>query len=170
MTEDANGSGLSAGARQALRLEIEDFNTEYAAVLDRGDLRDWPRFFTEDAIYRVTGRENYDESLPLGTLYCDSRAMMEDRVFAILNTAVYAPRTLLHLVTNARVIGTSADGTTAAEANFLIVQNLLDRNPKLLMGGRYCDAFVRADGRLLLKERHCVYDTLTVQTSIVVPV
>lgn len=169
MTEDANGSGLSAGARQALRLEIEDFNTEYAAVLDRGDLRDWPRFFTEDAIYRVTGRENYDESLPLGTLYCDSRAMMEDRVFAILNTAVYAPRTLLHLVTNARVIGTS-DGTIAAEANFLIVQNLLDRNPKLLMGGRYCDAFVRADGRLLLKERHCVYDTLTVQTSIVVPV
>ena len=170
MMEDVSDGRMTVGERRALRLEIEDFNTEYAAVLDRGDLKDWPRFFTEDAVYRVTGRENYDESLPLGTLYCDSRAMMEDRVFAILNTAVYAPRTLLHLITNARVIGTSADGTTAAEANFLIVQNLLDRNPKLLMGGRYCDVFVRAGGGRRRKERQGGYDTLTVQTSIVFPV
>ena len=38
-----------------LREEVLAFHAEYCSVLDRGDLEQWPLFFTEDALYRITG-------------------------------------------------------------------------------------------------------------------
>ena len=62
-------------ALRELRQEIEEFNAEYAHVLDEGDLEDWIDFFAEDAVYRITGRENADAGLPIGLMYCDGRGM-----------------------------------------------------------------------------------------------
>jgi 3-phenylpropionate/cinnamic acid dioxygenase small subunit len=156
--------------RLLLRLEIDEFNSRYAAALDRGDLREWPRFFAEDPLYRITARENFDAGMPIGLMYCDSAGMMEDRVSAVLGTTVFAPRAIVHLITNVGIDGISDDGAVAAQANFLLVENLLDRDPRLLMSGRYVDRFIRREGRLLLKERHCVYDSAIIQTSTVYPV
>jgi 3-phenylpropionate/cinnamic acid dioxygenase small subunit len=169
MDADVIARDIAAG-RLALRLDVEDFHAGYAQVLDRGDLADWPGFFVENCVYRITGRENWDAGRPIGILYCDSRAMLEDRVFAIRKTAMYAPRTVLHFISNVRVTSSADAGTVTAEANFLLVENLIDRNPRLLMAGCYFDRFQREGTRLLIKERHCVYDTLTVQTSLVYPV
>jgi anthranilate 1,2-dioxygenase small subunit len=155
--------------RLLLRLEIDAFNTRYAATLDRGDLRQWPLFFDEKPLYRIASRENFDAGLPVALIHCDSREMLEDRVFSVLNTLVYAPRTITHFVTNVDVLDETSE-SVAAEVNFLLVENLIDRNPRLLMAGRYIDRFTRASGRLALKERHCIYDTLTIQTSVVYPV
>jgi 3-phenylpropionate/cinnamic acid dioxygenase small subunit len=54
------GSTLSPAEARELRFEIEEFNTDYAAVLDALDIDRWPDFFTEDGFYRVTARENFD--------------------------------------------------------------------------------------------------------------
>src|SRR5688572_21331080 len=86
-----------------LRVEIDAFNAAYARVLDTGDLRQWPGFFADPPLYRVTSRENYAEGLPLGVMYCDSHGMLQDRVEAILSTAVFAPRSTLHFITNLEV-------------------------------------------------------------------
>jgi anthranilate 1,2-dioxygenase small subunit len=153
-----------------LRLEIDEFNARYAAVLDRGDLRQWPACFADGAVYRITSRENFDAGLPAGVMYCDSRGMLEDRVEAVLNTTVFNPRTILHFISNLEIAGHGEDGLIGAQANFLLVENHIDRNPRLLMAGRYVDRFVRHEVGLLLMERHCVYDTLTIQTSVVYPV
>ena len=40
---------------QTLRSELRDFYDDYAECLDEDDLENWPSFFTEDAVYRVTG-------------------------------------------------------------------------------------------------------------------
>jgi anthranilate 1,2-dioxygenase small subunit len=95
----AYGAASATPARIAeLREIVTQFNTEYCAVLDRGNLELWPEFFTEDALYRVTSRENAELGLPVGLVYCEGRAMMHDRAvqtpFLLIQTLVEGPSTL----------------------------------------------------------------------------
>src|SRR5690606_20857616 len=108
----------------ALKAEIELSNAEYCATLDRGNIEDWPMSFVEDALYRVTSRENSDLSLPVGLVYAEGRDMMHDRAVAIARTQMYAPRYMLHLVTDVRIISEAANGDVEAEANFMLMQTL----------------------------------------------
>ena len=155
---------------RALRAEIEEFHTEYCYVLDNNAIEAWPEFFTNDAIYRITARENAEAALPVGLVYCEGRAMIKDRAFAIAHTAMFAPRYLQHMVSNIRVTGESPDGSVLAEANYLVLQTLVDEDTRLHQAGRYFDRFRRENGCLKLAERHCVYDTLKIDNSLVYPV
>jgi anthranilate 1,2-dioxygenase small subunit len=162
-------SPVDPKAARELRAEIEDFHTEYCAALDDGHLDAWPSFFTEDAIYRITGRENADSDLPVGLVYCEGMGMLRDRAFAIAKTSMFAPRYLLHFVTNTRVLAISGD-IVSAQANYIVLQTLVDERTTIHQAGRYFDRFLRKDDRLLLKERQCVYDTLLIDNSLVFPV
>lgn len=154
-----------------LRLEIEEFHAEYCHTLDRGALEDWPDYFTEDAVYRITARENADAGLPVGLVYADSRAMIRDRAFAIKHTQMFAPRYMQHFVSNVRVLAVEgAAGPVKAQSNYLLLQTLVDGPTTLHQSGRYYDTFVRVGTRLLLKERQCVYDTLLIANDLVYPV
>jgi 3-phenylpropionate/cinnamic acid dioxygenase small subunit len=167
---DRGEPAASAAALRELRLEVEEFNFAYAATLDDGKLAEWPDFFTEDAFYRIRSRENADAGLPVGLVYCDGRKMILDRAFAIIHTAMFEPRYFRHIIGNTRVLAIDADGIIAATANYLLFETLIDQDTKLLQAGRYVDAFERIDGRLLLRSRDCIYDSLIVQTAIVYPV
>ncbi len=161
---------LDAGERARRRLAVEDFNTAYARVLDDGDLNQWPDFFTEDAFYVVTARENYERNLPAGLVYCEGRGMMADRAFALLNTAMYAPRYLRHFTTNAWV-GDDVDGGFEAGANYLLTQVLVDEpNARVHQVGCYIDRFVETGAGLLLSQRHCVYDDALIDNALILPV
>ncbi|HUK58742.1 MAG TPA: aromatic-ring-hydroxylating dioxygenase subunit beta [Stellaceae bacterium] len=156
-------------AELLLRLEIEAFHGAYCAALDEGRIADWPRFFTLDALYRITARENEEAGLPVGLVYCEGRAMLEDRALALAKTEMFAPRYLRHYVSNVRVLGSDA-GVISAAANYLVLQTLVDRPTTIHQAGRYHDRFVRDGGHLLLRERHCVYDTLVIDNALVLPV
>ncbi|MBV9521743.1 MAG: hypothetical protein JO010_03050 [Alphaproteobacteria bacterium] len=45
-------------------------------------------------------------------------------------------------------------------------RTLVDGRTTIHQAGRYFDRFARGDGRLLLKERHCVYGTLLIDNSL----
>jgi 3-phenylpropionate/cinnamic acid dioxygenase small subunit len=155
------------------RSDIEDFNTAYAAVLDAGKVEDWPAFVTADALYRITGRENADANLPVGLVYCEGMGMLKDRALAIATTMMFAPRYLQHHTSNVRVLTVEDDGTgdvATATTNYALYETLVDEPTRLQQVGRYHDRFVRHDGRLLLKERHVVYDSLMIDTAIIYPV
>lgn len=152
-----------------LRMEIEEFHAEYCWTLDCGDVERWPEYFTEDAVYRITARENADAGLPVGLVYADSKAMIRDRAFALKHTQMYAPRTLQHLVTNVRVLQVKGDAFKA-QSNYLLLQTLVDGPTTIQQSGRYYDTFVRAGGRLLLRERQCIYDTVLIANDLVLPV
>jgi len=152
-----------------LRFEIEEFHADYCWTLDCGDVERWPDYFTDDALYRITARENADAGLRVGLVYADSKAMIRDRAFAIKHTQMYAPRTMQHFVTNVRVL--EAKGATIkAQSNYLLLQTLVDGPSTIHQAGRYYDTFVRAGGRLLLKERQCIYDTVLIANDLVLPV
>lgn len=163
-------SGRAPAELRELRHEIEEFNAEYAAVLDAGRVQHWPQFFTEDAIYRITGRENADAGLPVGLVYCEGIGMLRDRALAISRTTMFAPRYLLHQVTNTRVLALEPSGEISAEANYALFETLVDEKTTLQQVGRYHDRFLRQEGRLKLKARHCVYDSLIIDTALIYPV
>src|SRR5262249_45586045 len=79
-----------------LRLEIEEFNSAYAAALDAAKIEEWPRFFTDDAVYRITGRENADAGLAVGLVYCEGIGMLRVRALVIAENTLVGPRYLLH--------------------------------------------------------------------------
>ena len=94
--------------------------------------------------------------------------MLRDRAFAIAKTQMFAPRYLQHMVANVRVL--TAAEPIKAQANYLLLQTLMEGPTTIHQAGRYYDSFVRVDGRLLLKERQCVYDTLLIANDLVYPV
>ncbi|WP_374632137.1 nuclear transport factor 2 family protein [Ferrovibrio sp.] len=153
-----------------LRAAIEDFHCDYAAELDRGDIEKWPSFFTDDALYRVIARDNHEAGMPLCLMLCQGMGMFKDRAYAIKHTEMYAPRYVQHHVSLVRVTG--FDGTHAtAEANYTILETLVDEPTKLLQAGRYMDKFrLQPDGSLLLAERHCIFDSVIVSNCVVFPV
>jgi len=124
-----------------LRQDIVAFHTEYCSVLDRGDLEQWPLFFTEDALYRITGRENAELDLPVGLVYCEGRAMMHDRAVAIARTQMFAPRYNLHMIGQVRVEAENPDGILA-QTPFLLIQTLVEGASTVHLAGCFLDRFV----------------------------
>ncbi len=161
--------GAQAVPNASLRAALRDFHDDYISCLDTGELERWPDFFVEDCRYRVLSRENHDAGLPLSLIYCDGRDMLLDRVTALRETTVFEPRSLRHFVSAVRVL--DVDGSLIrAEANFMIVESLSDRDPVVNMAGRYLDTFVDTGERLLLKDRWCVHDNYRIRTSLIIPV
>lgn len=156
-------------AVRELRMEIEEFHAAYCWTLDCGALEEWPDYFTDDAVYRITARENADAGFPVGLVYADSKAMIRDRAFAIKYTQMYAPRSLQHFVSNIRVLEARGE-TVKAQANYLLLQTLVDGPSTIHQAGRYYDTFLRRGGQLLLKERQCIYDTVLIANDVVHPV
>jgi len=154
-----------------LHHEIHYFNAAYAAALDEQRLTDWVEMFTDDAFYVVISRENADKGLPVGLIYCDSKAMIYDRAFALEKTAMFAPRYLRHIIGNLQVLEQSGEASIRARANYALIQVLYDRpDAKLHQVGVYHDVFRRVNGELRLAERRCVYDNLLVDNALCLPV
>ncbi|MET0537368.1 MAG: aromatic-ring-hydroxylating dioxygenase subunit beta [Xanthobacteraceae bacterium] len=154
-----------------LHHEIHNFNATYAAALDEQRLTDWVEMFTDDAFYVVISRENADKGLPVGLIYCDSKAMIYDRAFALEKTAMFAPRYLRHIIGNLQVLEQSGQPSIRARANYALIQVLYDRpDAKLHQVGVYHDVFRRVNGELKLAERKCVYDNLLVYNALCLPV
>ena len=152
-----------------LAREVEAFNAEYCAVLDAGLVEQWPDFFTEEGIYRITARENAELNLPVGLVYAHGRNMMIDRAIAISSTQMYAPRYNLHLVSNTRVTDETKDGYILAQANFVLLQTLVEGPSTIHMAGTFYDHFVRQKDGLLLKERQAIYDTTIIANDLIYP-
>jgi anthranilate 1,2-dioxygenase small subunit len=154
-----------------LHHEIHNFNAAYAAALDEQRLTDWVEMFTDDAFYVVISRENADKGLPVGLIYCDSKAMIYDRAFALEKTAMFAPRYLRHIIGNLQVLEQNGQPSIRARANYALIQVLYDRpDAKLHQVGVYHDVFRRVNGELKLAERKCVYDNLLVDNALCLPV
>jgi len=160
---------VEAQAARAARLDIEDFHADYCDLLDLGDLERWPEYFTDDCLYLVTARENAEAGLPVGLIYAEGRGMIRDRAFAVKHTQMFAPRYLQHFVSNVRVLAIEGD-EVRAQSNYQLLQTLVEGPTTLLQSGRYYDTFRRVGGRLLIRERRCIYETTLIANDVVYPI
>lgn len=159
--------GLAASAE--LRLRLADLYCAYTDALDDGQLEAWPDFFTENCVYKIIPRENFEQNLPVALIYCESRDMLFDRVVAIRETTLFLPRLMRHLTGNIRLREIGADGLRLT-ANFALFQTMVDRPSELFMCGRYRDRVIDDSGDLRFAERICVYNSTIVPTSLVYPI
>jgi 3-phenylpropionate/cinnamic acid dioxygenase small subunit len=152
----------------ALRTRLTDLYCAYADALDDGELERWPDFFTENCLYQVIPRENFERRLPVALIYCESRDMLVDRVVAIRETALYAPRIVRHFISHIRLRAIEPDGLRLT-ANFALCQTMVNQPSELFLCGRYHDRVIEDSGDLRFAERICVYDSTVVPTSLVYP-
>jgi 3-phenylpropionate/cinnamic acid dioxygenase small subunit len=153
----------------ALRTRLADLYCAYGDTLDDGELEGWPDFFTEDCLYKVIPRENFEDGLPVALIYCESHDMLVDRVVAIRETALYAPRVMRHFISNIRLRAVEPEGLRLT-ANFALCQTMVDQPSELFLCGKYYDRVIEDAGILRFAERVCVYDSTVVPTSLVYPV
>ncbi len=152
-----------------LRCEIEALTAAYVHALDDAELERWPDFFTEDCLYKVIPRENYENGLPLAIWYCRGRGMLKDRVTAIRETQLFAPRALRH-VTGSMLVKGWEEGALRTVTNYAVYESTLERASEVFNVGRYLDRIVAEDGRLKFAEKLCVFDTGAVPTSLIHPI
>jgi len=167
-TTQAPGRASVAYDAAALRAEIRDLYDEVADLLDDDRVEELPNHFTDDCLYKVISRENYDQGLPAGTIFCDGIGMLRDRIVAIRETQVYEPRSWRHFISGVRIVAQDGDAIRA-RANFLVTEAMSDADPTVFIVGRYDDILVRREGRLLFRQRLAVCDNHHVRRSLIMP-
>jgi anthranilate 1,2-dioxygenase small subunit len=162
-----SGPYVSLDAR-TIKAEAEDLISAYVHCLDDDRIEEWPGFFAENASYKIIGRDNFDRGLPIATMSCASKGMMQDRVNAIRNASVYSPRYLRHLVSSLQITGREGD-LHVAEANFVVFQTLQDDETRVFMAGKYRSKISLVEGGAKFQELTVVYDSLQIPGLLVIP-
>jgi len=151
-----------------LRFLVEEFNTAYCNALDRKDLDAWVDMFTENCVYKITSRQNFDSGLAGGLVFDDSIGMLKDRAYVLTNTQYFGPRTIMHICGNTTVC--FVDDIIHSSTNYIYLETLVEEETKLHLSGTYYDKFVLNDDILKLKERIVVYDSNLINSVLVYPI
>ncbi len=152
-----------------LRARLADLYCAYDDALNDGALERWPEFFADTCTYKVIPRENVEQGFPVALIWCESRDMLMDRVVALRETALYAPRMARRITSGICLRAVEPDGLRLT-ANFVVLQTMPDQPSELFLCGRCQDRVVDDAGTLRFAERLCIYDSTIVPTSLVYPV
>jgi 3-phenylpropionate/cinnamic acid dioxygenase small subunit len=150
------------------RDQVRDFFDEYYNGLDDVRLEEWPGFFTEDCLYRIIPRENYEAGYTLCTMQAESRGMLIDRVMGLTRTQMYAPRYYRRFPGPLRIVGQDGE-TVRTRHNLLMVQTLIDKQSDIVLAAVCHDALILDGGRPRLRERIVVFDSEMVPNSLIYP-
>jgi 3-phenylpropionate/cinnamic acid dioxygenase small subunit len=161
-------AGFRALGTRDLRLELEALYAEYAGCLDEERFEDWPDFFTEDCLYKIVPRENFERGLPLATWLSESKGYLRDRVLGIRKTLLFAPRRIRRMVSGIRILGWERD-VLETRANYAAFETLIDETTRVFNVGAYHDRIVEEAGALKFREKICVFDSLLVPNSLIYP-
>ena len=154
--------------RPDIKARVDDLYARYAEAICDGDIEAWPEFFTDDCLYHVKPRSNHDRGMMLGPIFSESKGALVDRVTAIRNSMVFAPRSLCYVVGSIRVVETDG-GTASTRSMFSAYHTLDDGDSHLLMVGRTFDR-LKLDAEPKFIERLVIFDTERVPGALIYPV
>lgn len=145
-------------------MNLQQLNAEYAAAIDDDRLEEWPGFFEDECLYKITSAENLSDGNEAGIVYADSRAMLADRVLALRRANIYERQTYRHIIGTPRLLTPDT-----AETPFLVVRTMRDGRMDLFAAGRYRDRLHRTNGTLRFKERVVICDSSHFDTLVAIP-
>jgi salicylate 5-hydroxylase small subunit len=148
---------------------IQQLYADYASVVDSGQWELWPEFFTEQCVYKLQPRENYERGFPLATLSLTSKGMLKDRVYGISETIFHDPYYQRHVV-GAPIVRKVEAGRIYSEANYAVFRTKLDKESTVFNVGRYLDIIVQTPEGLKFAERLCIYDSEMIPNSVIYPI
>ena len=143
-------------------------NADYARAIDDDRLEDWPSFFTDKCLYKITSADNHRRGLEVGVMYADTNGMLRDRVAALREANIYERQAYRHVV-GLPALDAGPDGAVHAETPFLVVRVMRDGTMDLFATGRYVDLVVDDSGTLRFRERVVVCDSSRVDTLLAIP-
>src|SRR4051812_49497516 len=94
-------------------LRLAELNAAYASAIDNDRLEEWPDFFVDDCLYKITSADNHRRGYAAGIVYADSRAMLRDRVTALRRANIYERQNYRHIIGLPLIIATGAGGGAA---------------------------------------------------------
>ena len=154
---------------ESARRQIEELIHDYAHCIDDDRLEAWPNFFTEECLYRVISRQDYERGLPVGVMTCTSRGMLQDRILSLRNANIYEPHVYRHLISAIRIRG-ETDGIWSVQTGYAVIRTMQTGDVSIFSTGKYLDRIVRVGDALKFKERTVVFDSRRVHTLMVIPI
>ena len=150
-------------------LQIAALNGAYAAAIDAGRLEEWPEFFLDRCLYKVTTADNHEKGYQAGLIYADSRAMLADRIAALREANIYEKQRYRHVL-GLPLINREVDGAVTAETSFLVVRTMRDGQMMIFAAGVYRDRLRRdGTGAWRFAERVVVCDSQRIDTLLAIP-
>ena len=140
----------------------------YARLLDDDRLEEWPSLFAERGVYKVIPRENLSRQPALPIMFCDSRAMMTDRVRSLRQANIYNLHYSRHVVSNIEILS-ARDDTFEVAACYTVYQTDLEGQTRLFSVGQYRDVIAVAGGELEFREKIAVCDTFNIPNLLAIP-
>jgi anthranilate 1,2-dioxygenase small subunit len=147
------------------RAAVTDLLAEYGALIDMARFDEWLDLFVEKCRYEIVPRENFDRGLPVALVFCDSRAMLEDRIRALREANKYNIHTDRHVIGLPRMI----DGGRSIEAPFAVYQTDQEGETRLFATGLYRDRVERSGQRLKIRDKLILLDTFAVPSLLATP-
>jgi len=153
---------------EKLRRQIEDLHTRYIRAIDDDCLEDWPALFTEECLYKIVTRENFDQHLPLAVMDCRSRGMLEDRVTGLRKINFFEPHRYSHQISGLMI--ESVEGIIAnCRSNYLVVRTMAEGTMTIFSAGTYLDKILLDPAGAKFEERIVVADSRRIETLLVIP-
>jgi anthranilate 1,2-dioxygenase small subunit len=147
------------------RAAVWELLADYGALIDAAQFDEWLDLFAEECRYQIIPRENFDCGLPAALVFCDSRAMLEDRIRALREANKYHIHSDRHLIGLPRL---SRDGHVV-EAPFAVYQADQEGESRLFATGLYRDRLVSIEDRLKICDKLVLLDTFAVPTLLATP-
>lgn len=141
---------------------------DYARCIDDDRLEQWPDFFAEGCIYKITTAANYREGLQAGIIFANSRGMLRDRVSALREANIYERQSYRHILGMPCILSEDG-GAVRSETSFLVSRIVQDGDTDVYATGRYLDLYEIHDDVPKLKERTVVCDSSRIDTLLAIP-
>lgn len=151
-----------------VRDAIARLQMQYVHAIDNDEVERWPQFFTEQCVYRIIPRAEYDQGRLIGVWFCDNRGMLEDRVSALREVNVYEPHVYRHIIGPTEIFDFT-QGAYRAQTSFVVVRTMSDGAMSVFSAGRYVDEIVCEGDTARLRSRSVVTDSSRYDTLVAIP-
>ena len=160
---------LSALSALELQYRVEQLLARYVQCIDDDRLEAWPQFFVEDCVYRIVSRENTERNLPVAAMFCDSRAMLVDRVVSLRHANIYERHRYRHIVSSVLVEPVS-DEVVQARSHYVVYRTRTNGVTESYNVGTYDDEIVEVEGELRFRSKIVTFDTHRIDSLLVTPI
>ena len=140
----------------------------YIRCIDTNALEDWPDFFVDDCLYKVTTADNLKSGFESGIIYADSKGMLTDRILALRQANIYEKQSYRHIL-GLPVILSNGGNEAECETPFLVVRIMHDGQTDVFATGVYIDRLRAQGNQLKFASRLVVCDSSRVDILMAIP-
>ena len=155
-------------ASQDLWFAIAKAQADHARCLDDDRLEQWPDFFADDCLYRVTSADNLREGYEASLIFLNSKGMVRDRVSALRTANIYERQAYRHILGQPSILSVEGESATS-ETSFMVARIMRDGGTDLFATGRYLDTWRRKGDGVILTARIVVCDSSRIDTLLALP-